>query len=103
MRGLILAATLAATVAPAAAAGLPRCAPALLMLRVLAGEFHERPVHMGEVGPAPVVVTVSPGGSWTLLMAQAPGVLCIITSGEGWRPAGTLPPYQFVPRQEGEG
>jgi hypothetical protein len=56
------------------------------MLEALKTKYHEVPVYGAATGPElemPLVVTVSPEGSYTILLGVK-GMLCVLSSGNGW-------------------
>ncbi|HJM48714.1 MAG TPA: hypothetical protein QGF63_02580 [Alphaproteobacteria bacterium] len=73
-----------ALVAPAAAQTL--CThERTAVIEQLKSRYQEAPVAMGLVGNGSVLeVLASKTGSWTILVTQPSGLLCVVASGEAW-------------------
>jgi len=92
MRILIMVAALLCA-SPAFAADSAACLPLKQMLAGLKKAHQETPAHIGMTASgAPVVITVSPSGSWSIMVAPKPDVLCMIAAGESWADRKPGPP-----------
>lgn len=61
------------------------CGAALTMLSFAAQNYHEAPTAGGDIDGKPVMLTVSPEGTWTIFVSPTPGVLCSFASGANWK------------------
>lgn len=80
----------------------PQCGPADKIMAGIKEKFQEVPTFEGLAGPKenplPSVVTVSPDGSWTLVIMAKPGVACMVAGGTGWK--SFTPTSEVIPMPE---
>ena len=77
---VMLAATAAASPAP-----LPRCAPLVMMLDRLADDYNEIPIGAGaQRDGSQIMLTVAPGGSWSILQRFPNNMTCVLAVGDRW-------------------
>lgn len=80
----LLASTAYAQQAQPQPSGRP-CSPRMEALDQLEAEFGERSIGVGATPSGNVVeLTVSPEGSWSLIMTNGKGIACLIGTGDGW-------------------
>ncbi len=97
MKVLALAAVAAFLVTPAFAA--QQCGPADKMFEGLLTQYQEKPAFVAASGigvDVAVTVTVSPSGTWSMIIQQGP-VACIIGAGDKWKVAPTAVIPQSLP------
>ncbi|MBA3753051.1 MAG: hypothetical protein H0X01_02690 [Nitrospira sp.] len=63
---------------------IPRCAPRADMMDILKQKFQEVPAYSATSRQAMIEMTLSPKGSWTLLVISPEGIACVITDGNDW-------------------
>lgn len=90
MKFLLVAATLAASVMPAAAQQQVICGPRASVAELLSDRFQERSVGVGVTGGGALAeMYLSDSGTWSLVVTTAGEPSCIIAGGDGWA---ELPP-----------
>lgn len=77
-------AAVAAVVIVSPAAAEMQCGPADVVLKELREKYGEVPAFTGSVPSASMMITVSPKGTWSVIVQPNPTVVCFIASGEGW-------------------
>lgn len=97
-RKTIPAACVVAFLVSAPAAFAADCGPAELVLQGLSSRYNETPAYEGSANGKQVVVTIAPSGSFTVLGAPAPGMLCMLFAGDGWSAASPKPPADAIPQ-----
>lgn len=72
---------------PMVRAGDHQCGPAAKIIAGLKSQYDEVPTYTGSVGAegGAMTFTVSPRGTWTMVVAAPPDQLCIIAAGEQWQ------------------
>ena len=80
---VLLALSVAACASPSNAQS--PCGPRDGIIKLLEQRYAEKPQALGLASNGSVLeVTVSPKGSWTLILTSPDGKTCIIGSGEAW-------------------
>lgn len=70
---------------PSSAHALARCAPHDDLLAELARIYEERLFAIGVTSPGALIeITVSPSGTFTIILTQPPGISCMVMGGEAW-------------------
>lgn len=60
------------------------CGPTETLLATIRETYQEVPQYIAVQGGAVVTFTVSPSGSWSVLMQTQSDVICLVLSGDGW-------------------
>lgn len=84
MRRLALTAAALALASPAAAQNA--CGPHDIIMDLAKKTYDEVPVSMGRIGEQRMAeLTLSPTGSWSLIVTTVQGVSCVVASGQDWQ------------------
>lgn len=70
-----------------------QCGTRAAFERALLQKYQESPVFSGVThnGGLIVVLATESGSTWSILVASADGMACLVASGENWRPSEMLP------------
>ena len=74
------------------------CGPTVAMMQYLTSNYQEIQTHLGVTADGSLIaVTVSPSGSWSLLVHTPTGITCLLAHGEGWQNSGPSNPFPGAP------
>lgn len=101
MRLLIAAAAALVTMCPPVLAAA--CGDTQAVFGALLEKYQEKPAYIADLGNGSGVltVTISPKGTWTMIIQHDPQTACFLAGGDGWEgapPSLAGPPFKIMPQ-----
>jgi hypothetical protein len=63
-----------------------QCEPSDAFLSSLKNQYNEVPAFSADANGHKMTLTLSPGGTWTLLVSVGDDGMCMVAAGDSWKP-----------------